>query len=710
LKCRHCKREFTKHSSTTSLRYHVTRVHSLRHDDYEAGSFNQTSKNAKSGPSILTLLKAEHVSPKLCLAKLVVLDRIPFRVLAQSTEIQKGWIARGLKIPATEKGMKEMVMSFGEEIRSEIKKELKLEKGIGRKFSLSLDEWTSCGNKRYLCLNVHTVNKVYGVGMIRINGSVKAAGIIQIILEKLEQFELDMKTDIVALVTDSAFVMRKIGRLLGIEHQLCYNNGIHLAVVDVIYCVSNCASVESFNSSDDENCEDDDFDEYLENAPDIKNEFDAEVGNVVKKVRKIVASFRRSPVKNDCLQKMCEDMLGKNLALIMDSRVRWNSMLTNMRRFLEMKDCVKSALKSLSDVDNFLYETELTLISDIVNALEPVAVCVNALGRKDCSLATAETVLEFLLRNLKEQRSDIAKKLFNAMKNRIEERRNASLCGLLCYLDNPSSYVSSSSSNCILTRPNKRDIKATAKDLFDRMFKIQVEETKDIDDSDSEKSDPDISKSIADQLDTLIRRRKYSKCDLMDSCHGKDIMKIIKNEMAVFEAVGQRPKTLQKLYDALITAPPTSCETGRSFSAAGLFVTKLRLSLKDETIDTLCLLLKPIPGRENERIAVFFLCLTSLEASYLRIVNTMASAAKARSKKLAINKGLLNRLLAELEELCVGSADIYEIEEQVSMTEEMYRASHVLKAELEMDLKGEERQSAIDDWARCHQRYRYGRS
>ncbi|KRX59851.1 hypothetical protein T09_15475 [Trichinella sp. T9] len=88
LKCRHCKREFTKHSSTTSLRCHVTRVHSLRHDDYEAGSFNQNNKNAKSGPSILTVLKAEHVYPKLCLAKLVVLDRIPFCVFAKSTEIQ----------------------------------------------------------------------------------------------------------------------------------------------------------------------------------------------------------------------------------------------------------------------------------------------------------------------------------------------------------------------------------------------------------------------------------------------------------------------------------------------------------------------------------------------------------------------------------------------------------------------------------------------
>ncbi|KRZ13791.1 hypothetical protein T11_10670 [Trichinella zimbabwensis] len=69
----------------------------------------------------------------------------------------------------------------------------------------------------------------------------------------------------------------------------------------------------------------------------------------------------------------------------------------------------------------------------------------------------------------------------------------------------------------------------------------------------------------------------------------------------------------------------------------------------------------------------------------------MASAAKIRSKKLAANKDRLNRLLAELEKLCVGSADVYEIEEQISMTEEIYRASDALQAELELDLEGEER-------------------
>ncbi|KRY23254.1 hypothetical protein T12_2269 [Trichinella patagoniensis] len=44
------------------------------------------------------------------------------------------------------------------------------------------------------------------------------------------------------------------------------------------------------------------------------------------------------------------------------------------------------------------------------------------------------------------------------------------------------------------------------------------------------------------------------------------------------------------------------------------------------------------------------------------------------------------------------------------MTEETYRAAEALQAKLGLDLEGEERQSAINDWARCRQRYRYGRS
>ncbi|KRX62776.1 hypothetical protein T09_14364 [Trichinella sp. T9] len=48
----------------------------------------------------------------------------------------------------------------------------------------------------------------------------------------------------------------------------------------------------------------------------------------------------------------------------------------------------------------------------------------------------------------------------------------------------------------------------------------------------------------------------------------------------------------------------------------------------------------------------------------------MASAAKSRSKKLVALKDRLNRLLAELDELCIRSADVFEVEEQVSLMEE----------------------------------------
>ncbi|KRY03746.1 hypothetical protein T12_11745 [Trichinella patagoniensis] len=52
----------------------------------------------------------------------------------------------------------------------------------------------------------------------------------------------------------------------------------------------------------------------------------------------------------------------------------------------------------------------------------------------------------------------------------------------------------------------------------------------------------------------------------MDSCLGKDIMQIIKNEMASFEA---------------------DSNVERSFSAAGRFVAILRSSVENKTIDTL---------------------------------------------------------------------------------------------------------------------------
>ena len=59
---------------------------------------------------------------------------------------------------------------------------------------------------------------------------------------------------------------------------------------------------------------------------------------------------------------------------------------------------------------------------------------------------------------------------------------------------------------------------------------------------------------------------------------------IVIKEMSLFEATKKRSNNLAKLYHVLLTNKPTSVEPERASSASGLFVTKLRSSVNDESI------------------------------------------------------------------------------------------------------------------------------
>ena len=75
--------------------------------------------------------------------------------------------------------------------------------------------------------------------MTPITGSLFAEKIVDLVKNKLSNFNLSMKRRNIASVTNGASVMKKFGRLSSIEHQLCYDHGLHLAVCDVLYKKSN---------------------------------------------------------------------------------------------------------------------------------------------------------------------------------------------------------------------------------------------------------------------------------------------------------------------------------------------------------------------------------------------------------------------------------------------------------------------------------------
>ena len=67
----------------------------------------------------------------------------------------------------------------------------------------------------------------------------------------------------------------------------------------------------------------------------------------------------------------------------------------------------------------------------------------------------------------------------------------------------------------------------------------------------------------------------------------KDLTRVIKYEMITLEQSGKRSENLEIFYEAMCAIPPTSVDSERAFSAVGLFVTKLRSRLGDNTIDAL---------------------------------------------------------------------------------------------------------------------------
>ena len=81
--------------------------------------------------------------------------------------------------------------------------------------------------------------QVQSLGMLRINSSIPAEKTFEMILKKLKNFSLYHDQDILGLVTNGVSVMKKLGKLLNIVHQLCHSHGIHLAVVNVFYKKKN---------------------------------------------------------------------------------------------------------------------------------------------------------------------------------------------------------------------------------------------------------------------------------------------------------------------------------------------------------------------------------------------------------------------------------------------------------------------------------------
>ena len=82
-----------------------------------------------------------------------------------------------------------------------------------------------------------------------------AEKILQLLEKQLADFGItNMQTSVVSIVSDGAPVIKKLGKISQLDHQLCNAHCVHLAVCDVLYKNSSVTHIagENYNYDDDQ--------------------------------------------------------------------------------------------------------------------------------------------------------------------------------------------------------------------------------------------------------------------------------------------------------------------------------------------------------------------------------------------------------------------------------------------------------------------------
>ena len=150
--------------------------------------------------------------------------------------------------------------------------------------------------------------------------------------------------------------------------------------------------------------------------------------------------FRKSPLKNDCLQKNCEKEFGKTLSMLLDTETNWNSLLKMLSRLLEARVLTDNKLKELKLGSKCLTEDEVAVVKDLVESLEIIEVVATAFCRRDVTISKSEKIFKYVIKKLTEETGTISQEWLTAVTDRIESRKNKGICSLVRYLEAANIY------------------------------------------------------------------------------------------------------------------------------------------------------------------------------------------------------------------------------------------------------------------------------
>ena len=194
------------------------------------------------------------------------------------------------------------------------------------------------------------------------------------------------------------------------------------------------------------------------------------VAEVIGKVRTLVKIFRKSPLKDEILQKHIQAQLNSELKLILDSKTRWNSLLEMIKIFVRAEKCIRMALVEI-ETSTTITNAEIKIPHDLIDVLELVKHAVDGLCRRNATLLTAERIHDFVFKTLSNFNSAYLASLKSHLEVRIKDRRNVYLVHLLKYLHDPD-FLMGNKVNIFGEYGNKSKMYTLASTLMQKLFGV----------------------------------------------------------------------------------------------------------------------------------------------------------------------------------------------------------------------------------------------
>lgn len=559
-KCKTCHKIIKcSGNSTTTLKNHL-KTHGIDLDNLDEPETSEpTAKKQKLISNFLIKKSLKEIVSDMAT------DGISIRAITRNQFIRQSIQREGLKLPANESAVMKLVHDDFEEKRNKLIDIIKSKIADGKKFSVTVDEVTTLKGRRYFGVNLHESSgkETFKTGLIRIYGSCSALDMVEIMEKHLLSFGVSIAKDIVGSTQDGAAVNKKYIRHIPAIGQLCLNHGIHLGVCDTLY-KKKTANVDILTVSDEEN--EDDFENGLdiEIVSDVEDEVDYH--EILKNARKLVKFIKLSTVRNHIFQSKNMNYYGREIELHLDVKTRWNSIPSMLKPLIATEQSIRETLnefKAQEMIENINFGDLRTLL----DAMEPIKIAVENLSKENATLLSADTIIKFMMDKLENLQSEIAGKLFQNLKLRIDERWNYDLMSLLRSLNDPNHTPT-------------RQIIIYAGELANRLFGVHEEQVPET----TVNNEEPLNMSLQDELNILLEKNSSALSS------GVDPFKWLKSEFTLFKNTGQRTENLQKLYDAILSIRPTSTDVERVFSVVASFCTKIRSRLSDKSLCALVFL------------------------------------------------------------------------------------------------------------------------